>query len=139
MGLFNITLPDLEFYTLANEDSIVIIDRQAKTVQVKGTDQVFHYQQSEMEKTLLDAGGVLPLYKRFGRSVFREISRTKRSILGSAGRVDKVLRGSSDWSYWPNRCNLQNRDSKTFTFEFNSFTCDIYHAYLRVINTCFRA
>ncbi|KAJ5537800.1 Aconitase/3-isopropylmalate dehydratase large subunit alpha/beta/alpha subdomain 1/3 [Penicillium frequentans] len=97
MGLFNITLPDPEFYTLANEDSIVIIDRQAKTVQVQGTDQLFHYQQSEMEKTLLDAGGVLPLYKRFGRSVFREISNTKRSTLGSAGRVDKVLRGSLDW------------------------------------------
>lgn len=97
MGLFNITLPDLEFYKLANEDSIVIINRQAKTVQVERTDQIFHYQQSEMEKTLLDAGGVLPLYHQFGRSVFREISNTKRSMGGSAGRVDKVLRGSLDW------------------------------------------
>ncbi|KAJ5999325.1 Aconitase/3-isopropylmalate dehydratase large subunit alpha/beta/alpha subdomain 1/3 [Penicillium sp. IBT 35674x] len=97
MGLFNITLPDPEFYTLANEDSVVIIDRQAKTVQVKGTDRIFHYQQSEMEKTLLDAGGVLPLYNRFGRSVFREISNTKRSMGGSTVTIDKILQGNLDW------------------------------------------
>ncbi|KAJ6115222.1 Aconitase/3-isopropylmalate dehydratase large subunit alpha/beta/alpha subdomain 1/3 [Penicillium sp. IBT 16267x] len=99
MGLFNITLPDPEFYSLANEDSIVIIDREAKTVQVGGTDQIFNYQQSEMEKTLLEAGGVLPLYNRFGRSVFREISNTnaKRSMGSSGARAGKVSRGGLDW------------------------------------------
>lgn len=93
MGLFNITLPDPDFYSLVNEDSVVIIDRQAKTVRVEGTNQIFHYQQSEMEKTLLEAGGVLPLYNRFGRSVFREISNTnaKRS------KGDKVAQGNFDW------------------------------------------
>jgi len=93
MGLFNITLPDPDFYSLVNEDSVVIIDRQAKTVTVEGANQIFHYQQSEMEKTLLEAGGVLPLYNRFGRSVFREISNTnaKRS------KGDKVAQGNLDW------------------------------------------
>ncbi|KAJ5950025.1 Aconitase/3-isopropylmalate dehydratase large subunit alpha/beta/alpha subdomain 1/3 [Penicillium verhagenii] len=93
MGLFNITLPDANFYALANEDSVVIIDRQARTVQVEGNGHVFHYQQSEMEKTLLDAGGVLPLYKRFGRSVFREISNTRKTPNKGA----KASNGSLDW------------------------------------------
>lgn len=93
MGLFNITLPHPEFYSLANEDSFVIIDRHAKTVKVEGADQVFHYQQSEMEKTLLEAGGVLPLYNRFGRSVFREISNTSTK----RNRGAKLAQGNLDW------------------------------------------
>ncbi|KAJ5771918.1 Aconitase/3-isopropylmalate dehydratase large subunit alpha/beta/alpha subdomain 1/3 [Penicillium odoratum] len=99
MGLFNITLPDLEFYTLAKEDSVVVIDRKAKTVHVAGTNRVFDYQQSAMEKTLLDAGGILPLYNRFGRSVFRDISRTHTNgkTVRSAGRAAKPSQGKFDW------------------------------------------
>ncbi|KAJ6178078.1 Aconitase/3-isopropylmalate dehydratase [Penicillium mononematosum] len=64
MGLFNITLPDPEFYKLANEGSIVIINSQARTVQIERTDQVFHYQQpSDMllstEQTRERSKGVL--------------------------------------------------------------------------------
>ncbi|KAI9371436.1 hypothetical protein BJX61DRAFT_548272 [Aspergillus egyptiacus] len=87
MGLFNITLPDADFYVHAQEDSVVLIDRESMTVRIEGLDRVFHYRQSEMEKTLLDAGGVLPLYSRFGRSVFRQIASTesdkRRKSLGS--------------------------------------------------------
>ncbi|RHZ50793.1 uncharacterized protein CDV56_104501 [Aspergillus thermomutatus] len=82
MGLFNITLPDAEFYAHAKEDSVVIIDQNTKTVQIEGIDRVFRYQQSEMEKTLLDAGGVLPLYSQFGRTVFRQIANAN-----STGRM----------------------------------------------------
>jgi 3-isopropylmalate dehydratase small subunit len=98
MGLFNITLPDPEFYTLANEGSIVIINPQARTVQIERTDQVFHYQQSEIEKTLLEAGGVLPLYNRFGRSVFRKIARinTGRTMGGLTGESAQTS-GPLDW------------------------------------------
>ncbi|KAJ5794493.1 Aconitase/3-isopropylmalate dehydratase large subunit alpha/beta/alpha subdomain 1/3 [Penicillium paradoxum] len=99
MGLFNITLPDPEFYTLANEGSIVIIDRRAQTVRIEGTDRVFRYQQSEIERTLLEAGGVLPLYNRFGRSVFRKIAsaNTGRPMGDSAGKNAQTVKRALDW------------------------------------------
>jgi hypothetical protein len=99
MGLFNITLSDPEFYILVNEGSIVIIDRQARTVQIEGTDKVFHYQQSEIEKTLLEAGGVLPLYNRFGPSVFRKISsaNTGQGMGKSTGKSAPTSNRTLDW------------------------------------------
>ncbi|KXG51280.1 Aconitase/3-isopropylmalate dehydratase large subunit, alpha/beta/alpha, subdomain 1/3 [Penicillium griseofulvum] len=99
MGLFNITLSDPEFYILANEGSIVIIDRQARTVQIEGTDKVFRYQQSEIEKTLLEAGGVLPLYNRFGTSVFRKIAsaNTGQAMGKSTGKSAPTSNRTLDW------------------------------------------
>ncbi|KAJ5153883.1 Aconitase/3-isopropylmalate dehydratase large subunit alpha/beta/alpha subdomain 1/3 [Penicillium coprophilum] len=99
MGLFNITLSDPEFYILANEGSTVIIDRHARTVQIEGTDKVFHYQQSEVEKTLLEAGGVLPLYNRFGASVFRKIAsaNTGQAMGKSAGKSAPTSNRTLDW------------------------------------------
>ncbi|KAL4901752.1 hypothetical protein BDW74DRAFT_169953 [Aspergillus multicolor] len=86
MGMFSITLPDAEFYAHVQEDSIVTIDRGKNTVQIEGFDGIFTYQQSEMEKTLLEAGGVLPLYSQFGRAVFREIAWANTSR--STGQTD---------------------------------------------------
>ncbi|KAJ5688755.1 hypothetical protein N7462_003147 [Penicillium macrosclerotiorum] len=99
MGLFNITLPDPEFYALAKEDSIVVIHLETQTVQIEGTNQVYHYHQSEMEKTLLEAGGVLPLYNRFGRSVFRQIAKSvTRHRAGDSGiQASKSGRETMDW------------------------------------------
>ena len=99
MGLFNVTLADPGFYALAKEGSFVIIDRQARTLQIEGTDHVFHYQQSEMEKTLLEAGGVLPLYNKFGRAVFRQIANrvTQGSMRNSVAGTPKVSRGTLEW------------------------------------------
>ncbi|KAJ5817867.1 Aconitase/3-isopropylmalate dehydratase large subunit alpha/beta/alpha subdomain 1/3 [Penicillium robsamsonii] len=99
MGLFNITLPDPEFYTLANEGSAVVIDRQSRTVQIDGTDQVFYYQQSEIEKTLVEAGGVLPLYNRFGASVFRKIAsaNTGQAMGKSTGKSAPMSNRTLDW------------------------------------------
>ncbi|KAL4886498.1 hypothetical protein BJY04DRAFT_204754 [Aspergillus karnatakaensis] len=73
MGMFGITLPEPDFYALAQEGSVVVIDRQRMAVRIEGVDRIFPYSQSGMEKMLLDAGGVLPLYNRFGREVFRQI------------------------------------------------------------------
>ncbi|CAH0018776.1 unnamed protein product [Clonostachys rhizophaga] len=74
MGLFNIKLQDDEFYQNAQEDSAIVIDKESKTVQIEGYDKVFHYRQSDIEETLLQAGGVLPLYSKLGSKVFRSIT-----------------------------------------------------------------
>jgi hypothetical protein len=77
MGLYNITLQDDAFYADVSEGSTVIIDKEQKTVRVEGFDQVFRYQHSEIEETLLEVGGILPLYNQFGRTVFRQMISTK--------------------------------------------------------------
>uniref|UniRef100_A0A0B7KI24 Isopropylmalate dehydrogenase-like domain-containing protein n=1 Tax=Bionectria ochroleuca TaxID=29856 RepID=A0A0B7KI24_BIOOC len=74
MGLFNIKLQDDEFYHIAQEDSVIVIDKESKTVQIEGYDKVFYYRQSDIEETLLQAGGVLPLYSKLGSKVFRSIT-----------------------------------------------------------------
>uniref|UniRef100_A0A8H7KB12 Isopropylmalate dehydrogenase-like domain-containing protein n=1 Tax=Bionectria ochroleuca TaxID=29856 RepID=A0A8H7KB12_BIOOC len=74
MGLFNIKLQDDEFYHIAQEDSVIVIDKESKTVQIEGYDKVFYYRQSDIEETLLQAGGVLPLYRKLGSKVFRSIT-----------------------------------------------------------------
>jgi homoaconitate hydratase len=74
MGLFNIKLQDDEFYPIAQEDSVIVIDKESKTVQIEGYDKVFYYRQSDIEETLLQAGGVLPLYSKLGSKVFRSIT-----------------------------------------------------------------
>ncbi|RDW61206.1 Aconitase dehydratase large subunit, alpha subdomain 1 [Aspergillus mulundensis] len=97
MGLFSITLQDDAFYAHVQEDSVVIIDREKKIVRIDGLDQAFAYQQSEMEKTLLEAGGVLPLYSRFGRAVFRGIARANTSRGERPKAPAKGLSGGLEW------------------------------------------
>lgn len=74
MGLFNIKLQDPDFYSNVHEDTVVVIDKDEKTITIEGYDKVFHYHHSPIEETLLDAGGVLPLYGKFGTDVFRQIT-----------------------------------------------------------------
>ncbi|KAI8664393.1 hypothetical protein NCS55_00947900 [Fusarium keratoplasticum] len=74
MGLFNIKLQDPEFYKIAQEDSVITIDKDNKKIYIEGYKNAFYYQQSDIEETLLDAGGVLPLYSQFGGKVFRHIT-----------------------------------------------------------------
>lgn len=77
MGLFNIKIQDPAFYAAAQEDCEITIDKPAKTISIAGVDQVFHYEQHGIEETLLEAGGVLPLYSKFGTKVFRHITAPK--------------------------------------------------------------
>ncbi|KAL4922383.1 hypothetical protein BDW62DRAFT_217273 [Aspergillus aurantiobrunneus] len=78
MGLFSIKLQDEEFYANVREDSVVTVNKDSRTIQVEGVDKVFVYEQSEIEEALLDAGGVMPLYTRFGNAVFRQLTRGRR-------------------------------------------------------------
>ena len=77
MGLFNIKLQDPRFYELAQEDSVITINKDDKTIHIEGSDEAFRYEQSEVEETLIEAGGVLPLYSKLGRKVFRHITVSK--------------------------------------------------------------
>lgn len=106
MGLFNIELQDPEFYSLVQEDSVITIDKYDKTIQIDGYAKLFSYQHSDIEETLLESGGVLPLYSEFGSRVFRHITMPKvkrgRRKEGSSrtdemGLLDNLRPSSFEW------------------------------------------
>lgn len=78
MGLFNVTLSDEEFYAHAAEGKAITIDKAAKTIVVEGCSTMFRYEQAQIEEELLNAGGILPLYKLHGRNVFTEIVKSRQ-------------------------------------------------------------
>ncbi|KAL3465074.1 hypothetical protein BJX64DRAFT_275448 [Aspergillus heterothallicus] len=84
MGLFNIKLPDQDFYDNVDEGSIITINKDSKAIQIEGYDKLFSYEQSEIEERLLDAGGVMPLYTEFGNAVFRQLTKPK-TLKGKTG------------------------------------------------------
>ena len=92
MGLFNVKLEDPALFGMVHEDSIVTINKDTKTLYIEGVTKTFEYHQSGIEETLLDAGGVLPLYNQIGRQVFRHI--TQKS--GKCGK--KRTRSNADRS-----------------------------------------
>lgn len=109
MGLFNIQLTDKEFYANTKEDSVILIDRELKAVQIDGLERVFHYQHSDIEATLLAEGGVLPLYNRYGAAVFRHITKSNTRNGGKSGfHIDEPeMRVEKDTSDKPKAQGLE--------------------------------
>lgn len=77
MGLYSIKLNTQAFFDIVKEDSVLEINKDTKTIHIEGVTETFTYQKSDIEETLLDAGGVLPLYNQIGKQVFRHITRSK--------------------------------------------------------------
>lgn len=105
MGLFGIKLQDPDFYASAHEDSIIEINKDEKTITIEGLGKVFRYSHTVIEETLLDAGGVLPLYGEFGSGVFRKITarpmkygkKRKADIQKSLEHDDQKGSGMLEW------------------------------------------
>jgi homoaconitate hydratase len=77
MGLFSIKVQDHRFYELALEDAVITINKDKKTIHIAGTDTTFSYVQSDVEEALVESGGVLPLYSKLGKGVFRHLTAPK--------------------------------------------------------------
>ncbi|KAM5519539.1 aconitase family protein [Fusarium oxysporum f. sp. phaseoli] len=103
MGLFSIKIQDPRFYELAREDSVITINKDNKTIHIEGSDITFHYMQSEVEEALVESGGVLPLYSKLGKGVFRHLTAPKikgGSRAGHGNGTDSFSsRGSADISW----------------------------------------
>lgn len=102
MGLFNVKLQDAYFYEIVQEDSVITINKNNKTIQIEEHSEAFSYQQSEIEETLIESGGVLPLYSRLGRKVFRHITLPKvkgarRKPNGSSSSTMGETNSSIEW------------------------------------------
>ena len=88
MGLYNTVILDENFYTYAQEGVNVTIDRKNKTIALDGHDRLFPYTHTQIEDTLLEAGGIVPLYALYGRNVFSEITSSPASRGSSPLSID---------------------------------------------------
>lgn len=73
MGLYSAVVLDEQFYLLAQEGATLKVDKTAKTLTFSESGKSFSFSHSVIEETLLEAGGVLPLYEQYGKGLFREM------------------------------------------------------------------
>lgn len=84
MGLFSAVVVDDEFYALAQEGRTVTVDRGNKTITLADCATTFSYEHSLVEETILDAGGIVPLYQEYGRELFRHLAHSAGTHLPEA-------------------------------------------------------
>jgi 3-isopropylmalate dehydratase small subunit len=84
IGLLGIVIADDRFHTLVmeNDEADVAVDLGRGVVCAAG--EQFPFQLSEMEKSLIAAGGLTEAFKKFGKEVFDALCRpgmpTKKSV-----------------------------------------------------------
>src|SRR5437764_814935 len=68
-GLLGIRLQDEEFYALAEEGTAVLLDLEARCVTCRGRE--FGFAVGGIEMALLREGGLVKVYEKFGKGLFR--------------------------------------------------------------------
>lgn len=75
LGLLGITMPNESFYAAAKDGSEVSIDLLAQVIHIEGLRFVF--QLSQMEQGLYSHGGITSAFRKFGNSLFEELTAAK--------------------------------------------------------------
>lgn len=90
IGLLGIVIADDKFHTLVKETekAEITIDVGRGVVSVAGEE--FPFQLSEMEKSLIAAGGLTEAFKKFGKGVFDTLCRQKVPTKGSITDIEAV-------------------------------------------------
>lgn len=70
-GLLGIRMNNDEFYKLAQEDAHITIDMEKKILTCEGRE--FKFKLDPIEQALLQAGGLLNVYRRYGTSLFQQL------------------------------------------------------------------
>ncbi|EHK17249.1 uncharacterized protein TRIVIDRAFT_41788 [Trichoderma virens Gv29-8] len=68
LGLLGFTMDDPAFFEAAVDGAEVSIDLEANQIKVGGTE--FSFYLSTMERELVEAGGITPAFKKFGKQLF---------------------------------------------------------------------
>ncbi|RHY35457.1 hypothetical protein DYB32_000081 [Aphanomyces invadans] len=68
-ALVGICITDDRFYELAQPNASIRIEMRGRTIHVAG--ETFRFKMSLFEEKLLNGGGIIPLYKKFGNRLFR--------------------------------------------------------------------
>lgn len=89
--MIGITITEREFFDAAVDGESIQIDLARNLVQVAGRD--FDFSLSEIEKSLVDVGGVTPAFKKYGKEIFKILC--KNGMTGSEP-TKKPLQESGD-------------------------------------------
>ncbi|CEM31066.1 unnamed protein product [Vitrella brassicaformis CCMP3155] len=81
LDLLGINIDDDEFYTLACENAAITVDVPNRTVTVQGKS--FRFDFPEIQEEIYRQGGVVSMYKKYGKLLFKEL--TNRSTAGGCG------------------------------------------------------
>lgn len=84
LGLLGVLVNDEEFYRAAKDGEGIEIDTEKKEIKCGG--KTFKFQLSELEKRLVQCGGVSAAFRRWGKGYMEMI--TKGKVSGSDGKTD---------------------------------------------------
>ncbi|KAI2694767.1 hypothetical protein CBS147372_9606 [Penicillium roqueforti] len=90
IGLLGIVITDNRFHELVkeNEETNITIDVGRGVVRIAGEE--FPFQLSEMERSLIAAGGLTEAFKKFGKGVFNALCRQKVPTKKSVTDIEAV-------------------------------------------------
>lgn len=73
LGLLGITITDSSFFEAAVDGQGIEVDLDNNSVRV--ADRSFGFSLSEIEKALVDGGGITPAFTRHGKEIFRVLCK----------------------------------------------------------------
>lgn len=88
LGLLGFTMDDPAFYKAAADGEEISIDLKTNSLTVG--DQKFAFGLSAMERELVDAGGITPAFKKFGKQLFDMIcgsTKDARRVVEVSGQA----------------------------------------------------
>ncbi|KAL7920082.1 hypothetical protein ACQKWADRAFT_315064 [Trichoderma austrokoningii] len=88
LGLLGFTMDDPAFYKAAADGAEISIDLQTNSLTVG--DEIFSFSLSAMERELVEAGGITPAFKKFGKQLFDMIcgsTKDNRRVVEVSGQA----------------------------------------------------
>ena len=106
MGLLGVIITHEGFYEAASDDTEVIVDLEEGAVKVIGEDGQekgeWAFRLSQMERDLIEVGGITEAFRKFGRKLFEVLTRPRETA--SQGRFlrdrEKEVCGSMGELQW---------------------------------------
>lgn len=68
LGLLGITISDESFYTAAADGTDILLDLANRVLRIAGAE--WRFELSDMEITLMEAGGIEGAFQKFGKALF---------------------------------------------------------------------
>lgn len=100
LGLVGIVITDEAFYELASDGAEISINLEAHTLQVG--DKEFGFEFSQMEKKLMELGGITQAFHKYGKELFQTMCRPNSTKVfhtsdRKAATVGGVKKSSLAW------------------------------------------
>lgn len=90
-------IQDESFYEKAKDGTEVEVDLGESVVRVLGTDREWPFEMSDMEKELIEIGGLTSAFRKFGKDLFDVLTMPKgKRVGGKVVRDERSCGGMGD-------------------------------------------